>query len=187
MIEECQLVYDDVRENMEKSILHLEQEFQSIRAGKASPDMLDSVMVNFYGSMTPIKQTANVTSPDARQIVVQPWDKSQITEIEKAILAANLGLTPKNEGEILRINVPTVTEERRRELVKKAKSVAEDSKIGVRNSRRAGNDEAKQLEKESVPEDDVKKLQDDIQKLTNEFIDKVDKLFDAKDKDIMTI
>jgi len=187
MIEECQLVYDDVQENMEKSVVHLESEFHSIRAGKASPDMLDGVMVDFYGTMTPIKQTATVTSPDARQIIVQPWDKSQIGEIEKAIMVANLGLNPKNEGEILRINVPTVTEERRRELVKKAKSVAEDSKIAIRNSRRAGNDEAKQLEKEGVSEDDVKRLQDDIQKLTNDFIDKIDQLFVAKEKDIMTI
>lgn len=187
MIEECQLVYDDVKDNMEKSISHLEREFHSIRAGKASPDMLDSVVVNFYGAMTPIKQTANITSPDPRQIIVQPWDKSQISEIEKAIMAANLGLNPKNEGEILRINVPTVTEERRRDLVKKAKTVAEDGKIAVRNSRRSGNDEAKALEKEGVAEDDVKRLQEDIQKLTNEFIDKVDKLFEAKEKDIMTI
>jgi len=187
MLEECQLIYDDVRENMEKSIVHLEKEFQSIRAGKASPDMLSGVVVDFYGVMTPINQTSNVTSPDPRQIIVQPWDKSQISNIEKAILAANLGFNPKNEGEVLRIIVPSVTEERRRDLVKQAKAQAEDAKIGIRNSRRAGNDEAKQLEKEGIPEDDVKRLQDDIQKLTDEFIEKVDKLFEKKDKDIMTI
>ncbi len=187
MLEECQLVYDDVQENMEKSIVHLEKEFQSIRAGKASPSMLDGVMVDFYGAMTPINQTSNVTSPDARQIIVQPWDKSQIMNIEKAILAANLGFNPKNEGEVLRIIVPTVTEERRKELVKQAKAESENTKVGIRNSRRSGNDEAKQLEKEGVPEDDVKKLQDDIQKLTDDFISKVDKLFEAKEKDIMTI
>jgi ribosome recycling factor len=187
MLEECQLIYDDVKENMEKSIVHLEREFQNIRAGKASPDMLNSVMVDFYGVMTPINQTSNVTSPDPRQIIVQPWDKSQISNIEKAILAANLGFNPKNEGEVLRIIVPAVTEERRKELVKKAKSEAEDSKIAVRNARRSGNDEAKSLEKEGVPEDDIKKLQDDIQKLTDEFTEKIDKLFEKKDKDIMTI
>jgi ribosome recycling factor len=187
MLEECQLVYDDVRENMEKSISHLEKEFQSIRAGKASPDMLSGVLVDFYGVMTPINQTSNVTSPDPRQIIVQPWDKSQISNIEKAILAANLGFTPKNEGEVLRIIVPSVTEERRRDLVKQAKVEAEDAKIGIRNSRRSGNEEAKQLEKEGIPEDDVKKLQDDIQKLTDQFIEKIDKLFEKKEKDIMTI
>lgn len=187
MLEECQLVYDDVEENMEKSIVHLEREFQKIRAGKASPDMLSGVMVDFYGVMTPINQTSNVTSPDARQIIVQPWDKSQITNIEKAILNANLGFNPKNEGEVLRIIVPAITEERRRDLVKQAKSQTEDSKVGIRNSRRAGNDEAKQLEKEGVPEDDVKRLQDDIQKLTDQYSEKIDKLFEAKEKDIMTI
>lgn len=187
MLEECQLVYDDVEENMAKAIVHLEREFQKIRAGKASPDMLSGVMVDFYGVMTPINQTSNVTSPDPRQIIVQPWDKSQITNIEKAILNANLGFNPKNEGEVLRIIVPAVTEERRRELVKQAKNELEDSKIGIRNSRRAGNDEAKQLEKEGVPEDDVKRLQDDIQKLTDQYTEKVDKLFEAKEKDIMTI
>ena len=187
MLEECQLIYDDVKENMDKSIVHLEREFQNIRAGKASPDMLSSVMVDFYGVMTPINQTSNVTSPDPRQIIVQPWDKSQISNIEKAILAANLGFNPKNEGEVLRIIVPAVTEERRRELVKKAKAEAEDTKVAIRNARRSGNDEAKSLEKEGIPEDDVKKLQDDIQKLTDEFTEKVDKLFEKKEKDIMTI
>lgn len=187
MIEECEMVYDDVKENMEKPLAHLEKQFNKIRAGKASPDMVSGVMVDFYGVMTPINQTANITSPDPRQIIVQPWDKSQIINIEKAIMNANLGFNPKNEGEVLRIAVPAITEERRRDLVKQAKIEAEDSKIGIRNSRRAGNEEAKQLEKEGVPEDDVKRLQDDIQKLTDQYVEKVDKLFDAKEKDIMTI
>lgn len=187
MIEDCQIIYDIAKESMEKSITHLEREFQNIRAGKASPDMLEGILVDYYGVTTPINQTANITSPDPRQIIVQPWDKSVIGAIEKAIMAANLGLNPKNEGEVLRIIVPTVTEERRIDLVKQAKSQAEDTKIGIRNARRSGNDEAKSLEKEGIPEDDVKKLQDDIQKLTDEFSEKVDKLFEAKDKDIMTI
>jgi ribosome recycling factor len=187
MLDECQLIYDDVEEKMEKSIDHLEREFQKIRAGKASPDMLDGVMVDFYGAMTPINQTSNVTSPDPRQIIVQPWDKSQISNIEKAILAANLGFNPKNEGEVLRIIVPTVTEERRRDLVKQAKAETEDAKVAIRNSRRGGNDEAKKLEKEGISEDDIKKLQDDIQKLTDDYIKKVDTLFEKKEKDIMTI
>lgn len=187
MLEECELVYEDVQEKMDRSIEHLEKEFQHIRAGKASPDMLNTVMVDFYGAMTPINQTANITSPDARQIIVQPWDKSQIIAIEKAIMNANLGFNPKNEGEVLRIFVPAVTEERRLELVKQAKAGAEDAKIAVRNARRSGNDDAKSLEKEGVSEDDVKRLQEDIQKLTDKYIERVDKLIEAKDKDIMTI
>jgi ribosome recycling factor len=187
MLEDCQIVYDLAEEAMESSLEHLEREFQNIRAGKASPDMLNGIMVDYYGTMTPINQTANISTPDPRQIIVQPWDKSVITLIEKAILAANLGFNPKNEGEVLRIIVPVVTEERRRELVKQAKVEAENTKIGIRNARRSGNDEAKKLEKDGIPEDDVKRLQDDIQKLTDSFIEKTDKLFESKEKDIMTI
>ncbi|GAB4315895.1 MAG: ribosome recycling factor [Bacteroidales bacterium] len=187
MNEECQLVYEEVKERMEKTLSHLEREFQKIRAGKASPDMLDGVMVDFYGTMTPINQTSNITTPDARQIIVQPWDKSQISNIEKAILNANLGFNPKNEGEVLRIIVPAITEERRRELVKKAKAEAEEAKIAVRNSRRYGNDEAKKLEKEGVSEDEIKKLQEDIQKMTDDFVKKIDELTGRKEQDIMTI
>jgi ribosome recycling factor len=187
MIEECQMVYDIASESMDKSIDHLEKEFQKIRAGKASPDMLDGVLVEYYGVMTPINQTANITSPDPRQIIVQPWDKSVISSIDKAIQAANLGFNPKNEGEVLRIIVPTVTEQRRKELVKQAKAEAEDTKVGIRNARRTANDDAKKLEKEGIPEDDVKKLQDDIQKLTDDYIEKIEKLFEKKEKDIMTI
>lgn len=187
MVEECQFVYDVAKEGMSKAITHLEKEFQKIRAGKASPAMLEGVSIDYYGTNTPINQTANITSPDPRQIIVQPWDKSVIGLIEKAIMAANLGFNPKNEGEVLRIIVPAVTEERRRDLVKQAKVEAENSKVGIRNIRRTANDEAKKLEKEGVSEDDVKKLQEDIQKLTTEYIDKVDKVTDAKEKDIMTI
>jgi len=187
MIEDCQIVYDMTKEGMENALTHLDHEFHQIRAGKASPDMLNGVIVDYYGAMTPLNQMANVTSPDPRQIIVQPWDKSVIGTIEKAIMAANLGFNPKNEGEVLRISVPAVTEERRIELVKQAKAEAENAKIAVRNSRRNGNDEAKSLEKEGVPEDDIKRLQDDIQKLTNSYIEKIDKLMEAKDKDIMTI
>jgi ribosome recycling factor len=187
MVEECQFVYDVAKEGMSKAITHLEKEFQKIRAGKASPAMLDGVSIDYYGVNTPINQTANITSPDPRQIIVQPWDKSVIGLIEKAIMAANLGFNPKNEGEVLRIIVPAVTEERRRDLVKQAKVEAENSKVGIRNIRRTANDEAKKLEKEGISEDDVKKLQEDIQKLTTDYIDKVDKVTEAKEKDIMTI
>ena len=187
MVEECQFVYDVAKEGMSKAITHLEKEFQQIRAGKASPSMLDGISIDYYGVNTPINQTANITSPDPRQIIVQPWDKSVIGLIEKAIMAANLGFNPKNEGEVLRIIVPSVTEQRRRDLVKQAKVEAENSKVGIRNIRRTANDEAKKLEKEGISEDDVKKLQEDIQKLTTEYIDKVDKVTEAKEKDIMTI
>jgi len=187
MVEECQFVYDVAKEGMSKAITHLEKEFQQIRAGKANPSMLDGVSIDYYGVNTPINQTANITSPDPRQIIVQPWDKSVIGLIEKAIMAANLGFNPKNEGEVLRIIVPSVTEERRRDLVKQAKVEAENSKVGIRNIRRTANDEAKKLEKEGISEDDVKKLQEDIQKLTTDYIDKVDKVTEAKEKDIMTI
>ncbi len=187
MVEECQFVYDVAKEGMSKAITHLEKEFQQIRAGKASPSMLDGVSIDYYGVNTPINQTANITSPDPRQIIVQPWDKSVIGLIEKAIMAANLGFNPKNEGEVLRIIVPSVTEERRKDLVKQAKVEAENSKVGIRNIRRTANDEAKKLEKEGISEDDVKKLQEDIQKLTTDYIDKVDKVTEVKEKDIMTI
>jgi ribosome recycling factor len=187
MSEEAQIVLDETKESMEKSLEHLEREFQKLRAGKASPQMLEGVMIDYYGVQTPIEQTANITTPDPRQIIVQPWDKSVLGEIEKAILNANLGFNPKNEGEILRIIVPPLTEERRKEMVKKAKNEAENCRISIRNVRRSANDMAKSLEKEGLPEDEAKKLQDDVQKLTDSFIEKVDNALEAKEKDVMTV
>lgn len=187
MTEESQMVLSETEESMQKSIDHLDREFQKIRAGKASPQMLEGVKVDYYGVMTPIDQTANINTPDPKQIIVQPWDKSMVPIIEKAILAANLGFNPKNEGEVLRILVPPVTEERRRELVKKAKQESEDTKISIRNSRRTANDMAKDLEKEGIPEDEVKKLQEKIQELTDKFVKQVDEKMDEKEKDIMTV
>ena len=166
---------------------NLEKEIQKLRAGKANPQMLEGVKIDYYGVMTPIDQTANISSPDARQIIVQPWDKSVLGLIEKAILAANLGFNPKNEGEILRIQVPPLTEERRRDLVKKAKAEAENAKISIRNIRRNANETAKKLKKDGVPEDEVDKAETDIQKVTDEYIEKVDKIFEIKEKDIMTV
>ncbi len=187
MTEEVQFCLEEAEESMNNAVMHLEKEFQKIRAGKASPQMLDGVIVDYYGAPTPIAQTANINTPDPRQIIVQPWDKSILGLIEKAILAANLGFNPTNEGEILRIIVPAITEERRKDLVKQAKAESEKSKVSIRNARRSANDFAKQLEKDGLPEDESKRLQDDIQKLTDKFIEKVDKLFDAKEKDIMTV
>jgi ribosome recycling factor len=172
---------------MESAISHLEREFQKIRAGKASPSMLEGIMIDYYGAMTPIEQTANINTPDPRQIIVQPWDKSVLPELEKAIMSANLGFNPKNEGEVLRIVVPPLTEQRRLELVKQAKNEAEQTKISIRNSRRSANDLAKDLEKDGLPEDETKRLLDKIQELTNDYTEKIDGLFEAKEKDIMTV
>ena len=187
MTEETEFALEEAREGMQLTISHLEKEFQKIRAGKASPMMLEGVKIDYYGVMTPIEQTANISTPDARQIIVQPWDKSILGSLEKAILAANLGFNPKNEGEILRIVVPPLTEERRRDLVKKAKAEAENAKISIRNIRRTGNDTAKQLKKDGIPEDEADKLESDIQKLTDEFTSNVDTLLNTKEKDIMTV
>ena len=187
MTEESQMVINEAEESMENAIDHLNKEFQKIRAGKASPQMLEGVKVDYYGVQTPIEQTANINTPDPKQIIVHPWDKNMVPIIEKAIQAANLGFNPKNEGEILRINVPPITEERRKELVKKAKQESEDTKISIRNSRRAANDMAKDLEKEGTPEDEVKRLQDEIQELTNKYTKQVDEMMEAKEADIMKV
>ena len=187
MTDESLFILEEAEEHMQKAIMHLEHEFTKIRAGKASPQMLHGIMVDYYGVPTPIEQTANINTPDARQIIVQPFDKSTIHEIEKAIVNANLGFNPSNEGEILRINVPPLTEERRLSLVKQAKQAAEESKVGIRNARHKANNEAKQLEKDGVAEDEVKRLLDEIQKLTDKYIKKVDELLETKEKDILTI
>lgn len=187
MEDEALLLIEEVTESMDNAIIHLEKEFLKVRAGKATPSMLAGVRVEYYGVLTPIEQTSNINTPDARQIVIQPFDRTQIHEIEKAILNANLGFNPQNEGDILRINVPPLTEERRLDLVKKAKAIAEDTKVGIRNARRSGNDEVKQLEKDGLAEDDGKRLLDEIQKLTDDYSKKVDELFTDKEKDILTV
>jgi ribosome recycling factor len=187
MNEEAQMCLDEAQEGMEEALSHLEREFHKIRAGKASPQMLDGIKIDYYGTMTPIDQTANINTPDPRQIIIQPWDKSILGALEKAIMNANLGFNPKNEGEILRISVPPLTEERRLELVKKAKAEAETTRISIRNTRRSANDLAKSLEKDGMPEDESKLAQEKIQEVTNDYIKKVDDLLDAKEKDVMTV
>ena len=187
MNEDLKFILESTEENMHNAIKHLEKQFLNIRAGKASPAMLGSVMVDYYGSMTPLSQVANINTPDARTLTIQPYEKSSITAIEKGIMFANLGFNPQNEGEILRIQVPPLTEERRIAMVKLAKHVGEETKIGIRNARRHANDEAKKFEKDGMAEDEAKHLTDEIQKLTDQFIEKVDKLIDAKEKDVMTI
>jgi len=187
MNEEAQMCLDEAKEGMESALQHLDRILQKIRAGKASPQMLEGIKIDYYGAMTPIEQTANINTPDPRQIIIQPWDKSILGELEKAIMNANLGLNPKNEGEVLRISVPPLTEERRLELVKQAKGEAENSRISIRNTRRSANELAKSLEKDGLPEDESKKAQEMIQELTDEYIKKVDEMLDAKEKDVMTV
>jgi ribosome recycling factor len=187
MSDDVELCLEEAKEGMNHALLHLEKELQKIRAGKASPMMLEGVKIDYYGVMTPIEQTANISSPDARQLIVQPWDKSVIGLIEKAILAANLGFNPKNEGEVLRIIVPSLTEERRKDLVKRAKAEAENARISIRNIRRIANETAKQLKKQGIPEDEIEKLELDIQKSTDEHISQVEKILEVKEKDIMTV
>ena len=186
-MEESKKCMEQARESMEKTINSFEKELQKIHAGKATPQMLEGLKVDYYGTLTPIEQVGNINTPDARQIVIQPWDRNVLPLIEKAILAANLGFTPQNTGEFIRIVVPTPTEERRKELVKKMKQDAEQNKVAVRNTRRNANDTAKKLKDNGIPEDEVKKLETDIQKMTDDFISKIDKMVDAKEKEIMTV
>jgi ribosome recycling factor len=177
----------DARALMDKAIDHCEGELQKIRAGKASPSMFDDIMVDYYGSATPLNQIASVNTPDARTIVIQPWEKSMLSPIEKAIMEANLGVNPQNDGVIIRINVPPLTEERRRDLVKKAKAEAETGKIAVRNIRKDANEKIRKLKTEGVSEDEMKVGEAEIQKLTDAYIIKVDHHSEAKEKDIMTV
>ncbi len=177
---------NETKAHMQKAIEHLEHELTKIRAGRANPAMLDSVYVDYYGTNTPLSQVSNVSTPDAKTIVIQPWEKSMVGPIEKAILVANLGFTPQNDGMVVRINVPALTEERRKELVKKTKGEAEHCRVAIRNIRRDANEHIKK-ESKSVPEDVVKDLEDRIQKMTDQFIATVEKHLDAKDKEIMTI
>jgi ribosome recycling factor len=186
-MEEIEFILDSTKESMAGSIAHLEKEFLNIRAGKASPQMLGSVFVDYYGSQTPLSQVSNVNVPDARTITIQPYEKSMLQTIEKAIMVANLGFNPMNNGENIIINVPALTEERRRDLVKQAKAEAEDAKIGIRNARKDANTEIKKLEKEGTSEDICKTAEDDIQKLTDGFIRKVDEHLAAKEVEIMKV
>lgn len=184
MNEEVQFVIDSARESMQKAIGHLEKELVKIRAGKASPSMLSSVMVEYYGSMTPLSQVSNVNTPDGRTISVQPWEKSMIPEIESAIMNANLGFNPMNNGEMVIINVPPLTEERRKQLVKQAKSEAEDAKVSVRSARQEANKEIKSLD---ISEDLEGNAEIDIQELTDEYTKQVDAILEVKESEIMKV
>jgi len=187
MNEEAQFILEEMKENMQHALTHLDREFQKIRAGKATPQMLEGVKVDYYGTMTPIEQISNINTPDARQIIVQPYEKAMLVPIDKAILAANLGFNPQNNGEILRIMVPPLSEERRRDMVKRAKHESENARVTIRNIRRSSIDECKKLEKNGLPEDEVLVLEKDIQNLTDQFIVRADKMLEIKEKDIMTV
>jgi ribosome recycling factor len=187
MTEEIIFIIDSAKESMNGSVAHLEKEFLNIRAGKASPQMLGSVFVDYYGSQTPLSQVANVNAADARTLTVTPWEKSMIQPIEKAIMIANLGLNPMNNGDAIIINIPPLTEERRKDLVKQAKSEAEDAKISIRNARKDANTDIKKEEKNGTSEDICKTAEDDVQKLTDSFIKKIDDLLSVKEAEIMKV
>ena len=184
MNEELQFIIDSAKESMQGSIKHLENELLNIRAGKANPVMLKSVMVDYYGSSTPLSQVANINTPDGRTLSIQPWEKAMLAEIEKGIMIANLGFNPMNNGESIIINVPPLTEERRRELAKMAKAEAENAKVSIRNARKDANQEIKKSE---ASEDEQKNCEIDVQAATDNFIQKVDSVLATKEKEIMTV
>lgn len=183
-MEEIEFILDTAKEAMDNAIKHLEKQLVNIRAGKASPAMLGSVMVDYYGSQTPLNQVANVNTPDGRTISVQPWEKSMLQEIERGIMIANLGFNPMNNGDMIIINVPPLTEERRRDLAKQAKSEAEDAKVGIRNARKDANNDIKKVE---VSEDVQKNAEIDVQELTDTYVKRIDTILGAKEKEIMTV
>ena len=187
MTEELNMIFDDFKSSNEKTLVHLETELSKVRAGKASPGMLNGVMVEYYGSMTPLQQVANVNTMDARTIVVQPWEKPLLNDIAKGILNANLGLNPQSNGEQLIISVPPLTEERRRDLVKRAKSECENAKVGVRNHRKDAMDMIKDLKNDGLSEDLAKGAEEEVQQITNAFIKRIDDVLEIKEKDIMTV
>lgn len=187
MTEETKKCLEQAKDSMNAAIQFFDKELQKVRAGKANPQMLEGLKVDYYGNPTPIEQVGNINTPDARQIVIQPWERNMLPVIEKAILAANLGFTPQNNGEFIRIIVPSLTEERRKELVKKVKQETEQNKVTIRNVRRTANEQAKKMKDNGVPEDEVKKLEADIQKMTDDFIAKIDKMAEMKEKEIMTV
>lgn len=185
--EELQMHMDEARELMDKAVDHLQKELAKISTGKASPRMLDGILVDYYGAPTPLNQVANVGTSDSKTITIQPWEKSMLAPIERAIFEANLGLTPQNDGELIRINIPMLTEERRKEMAKRAKALGEESKLGIRAARRDAMDAIKKAVKEGYPEDAGKDREDEIQEMTNSYNTRIDKLVESKEKDIMQI
>lgn len=180
--------FTNIEERMKKTISVYKENLSEIRAGRANPAILNKVTVDYYGTATPINQVAGVSVPEARLIVIQPWDMSVLKEIERAILASDIGITPNNDGKVIRLNFPELNEERRKELVKEVKKMGEEAKVAVRSVRRDGIDEFKKMQKDSViTEDDLKQAEDQIQKLTDKYVEEIDKVTDEKEKEIMTI
>lgn len=174
-------------EKMQKAVDFLESEFATVRAGRANPHVLDKIRVDYYGTPTPLQQVGNVTVPEPRMIQISPWEKGLLKEIEKAILSSDVGITPTNDGNVIRLVFPELTEERRKELVKDVKKKGEENKVAVRNIRRDGNDAMKKLAKEDVSEDEIKKLEDELQKMTDKFVKAIEKAVEDKSKEIMTV
>ncbi len=180
--------YTNIEERMKKTISVYEENLSEIRAGRANPAILNKITVEYYGTATPINQVAGISVPEARLIVIQPWDGSVLKEIERAILASDIGITPNNDGKVIRLNFPELNEERRKELVKDIKKMGEEAKVAVRQVRRDGLDEFKKQQKDSlITEDDLKQAEDQVQKLTDKYVVEIDKLTDAKEKEVMTL
>jgi len=180
--------YNEIKEKMDKSIDNLNEKFSEVRAGRANPAILNKVKIDYYGTPTPINQVAGVSVPEARLIVIQPWDMSILKEIEKAILASDIGINPNNDGKVIRLAFPELNEERRKELVKDIKKLAEECKVAIRNTRRDGMDLAKKLQKDGeMTEDELKQAENEIQKLTDKSIEEIDRLLENKEKEIMAI
>ena len=184
-MEEIELYLEDARDSMNKAVNHVGQELTKIRAGKASPAMLDGVQVPYYGAMSPLNQVSSITTPEARTIFIKPWEKSLIGEIERAILAANLGLTPQNDGQQVIINIPMLTEERRKQLVKQVHQECEQGKVSIRSVRKETNEQLKKIK--GVSEDDVKNAEEEVQKMTDDYIGRIDALMKKKEGEIMTV
>lgn len=181
-------IYSDVQSRMTKAIAALKAEFNAVRAGRANPALLDRLTVEYYGTPTPVKQMANVSAPEPRLLVIQPWDKSAIHDIEKAIMKSDLGVTPANDGTVIRLAIPQLTQERRSELVKVVRKKAEESKVAIRNIRRDANDLIKEMQKEGeISEDDERRSQEEIQKITDKFIKQVDEQLSLKEAEIMEV
>lgn len=187
MTEEVQFELDSAKESMQKSMDRLDSELTKIRAGKSNPSMLSSVKVDYYGALTPLSQVANVSTPDAKTLTVQPWEKGMLEPISKSIIDSNLGLNPQNNGDLIIISIPALTEERRRDLSKQAKAVGEDAKVGVRSARKSANDGIKALKEDGLPEDAQKDAETKVQDLTNDYVSKIDSVIAIKEKDIMTV
>jgi ribosome recycling factor len=187
MNEEVELIIEETKDRMQKALEHLEHELARLRAGRATPVLLDGITIEYYGVNSPLTQVSNINTPDPKTILIQPWEKNILGTIEKAIMAANIGLTPINNGEVIRINIPPLTEERRHQLVKQVRNEGETAKISIRNARKWANDELRRMLKDGLPEDTEKDTVETIQELTHDYSAKVDKVMAMKEKDVMTV